>query len=75
MMSFEGNPFGWGFEESCTLKTLAEQANATYNKPLDVKEPKDNLYNFNGQEFGESPTPRVITGVTPLDNPPYTDTK
>lgn len=72
MMSFEGNPFGWDFEESCTLKTLAEQANATYNKPLDVKEQEDDLYDFSGQEFGESPTPRFMTGMTALENPPYT---
>lgn len=74
-MNIEGNPFSWDFVESRSMKTLADQASAVYNKPQEVKEQKEDLYDFFGQKFGHSPNPAHVVGITPLDKPPYTGTK
>ena len=71
-MTFEGNPFSWDFIEQRSIKTLATQGKATYNKPQEVKEQEENLNDFFGQKFGHSPNPAYITGFTELEKLPYT---
>lgn len=70
-MNFEGNPFFWGFEEQCSLKTLAKQTNATYNEPRDTVEQKTAMDNFFEENVATSPNPAFITGCTALDPLPY----
>lgn len=72
-MIFEGNPFGWGFEEQSAITTLATQKKAKYSKPLEVKEQSDTLNDFFGQEFGHSPNIAHITEMSALDKEPYTN--
>ena len=72
-MNFEGNPFSWAFIEQRSIKTLATQGKATYNKPQEVKEQEEDLNDFFGQKFGHSPNPAYITGFTELEKLPYTD--
>lgn len=71
-MNFEGNPFSWGFIEQRSIKTLATQANATYNNPQEVKEQEEDLNDFFGQKFGHSPNSAYITGATEIEKLPYT---
>lgn len=70
-MTLEGNPFSWDFNEQRSIKTLATQASATYNKTQEVKEQKNGLDNFFEQNFGHSPNVAHITGATELDVLPY----
>lgn len=72
-MTYEGNPFDWGFEESSSIKTLAQQLQPTYSKPMETKEQDENLYDFFGQDFGQTPNIAHIIGTTPLEKQPYTN--
>lgn len=45
-MTYESNPFDWGFEESSSLKTLTQQLNPIYSEPMEVTEQKEDLYDF-----------------------------
>lgn len=72
-MTYESNPFDWGFEESSSLKTLTQQLNPIYSEPMEVTEQKEDLYDFFGQDFGHSPNIAHVVGTTPLPNPPYTN--
>lgn len=72
-MNIEGNPFSWGFVEDYTLKTLAQQKEAKYSEPQEVTEQKEDLFRYNTEVFGHSPNIAHITGVNPLETPPYTE--
>lgn len=74
-MIIEGNPFFWDFREQRAMKTLAQQKNAQYSEPQEVKEQDEDLYDFYAQKYGHCPNIAHITGIEPLENPPYTDTK
>lgn len=73
-MNFEGNPFGWGFEEQRSLTTLAKQGNATYNTPRETLETKTATENFFEQNIAVSPNPAFVTGFTAIDPMPFTAT-
>lgn len=70
-MILEGNPFSWGFSEEHSFDTLATRGKATYNKPREIVEQGTAMDGFFVEQFGTSPNPAFITGMTAIDPLPF----